>query len=109
MPPVPQFARKSNPKTFKTALNKLGSDTEFRAQVQKNPAILTKEFRLSLTELNALRQVAQLTGADLTQINRVRATGIAAFKGAEVADIDINVSCCCCCCCGETAVLRLRG
>ena len=108
MPPLPQIAPKSNPKNFKAALSKLGADKAFRAQVEKNPAVLTKEF-LSLTELNALRQVALLTGADITQINKVRATGIAATNRAQLAAIDIDVSCCCCCCCGETAVLRVRG
>jgi hypothetical protein len=103
MPPIPEFATKSNPKTFKTALNKLGSDTAFRNQVMKNPTVLTREFQLSIQELSALRQVAQLSGADMTQINKVRASGIVRGGAAE---IDINVSCCCCCCCGETAVLR---
>lgn len=105
MPPVPQFAARSNPKTFKTALNRLGSDTAFRNQVMKNPVVLTKEFNLSIQELSALRQVAQLSGADMTQINKVRAVGIGAFR-TGAAEIDIDVSCCCCCCCGETAVLR---
>jgi hypothetical protein len=105
MPPVPQFATKSSPKTFKTALNRLGSDTAFRNQVLKSPTVLTKEFHLSIQELSALRHVAQLSGADMTQINKARAAGIGAFR-AGAAEIDIDVSCCCCCCCGETAVLR---
>ena len=107
MPQIPVFAPKSSPNNFRNALHKLGSDNAFREEVTKNPAVLTKEFHLSIQELHALRQAAQLSGVDMRQINAARAAGIDAFR-VGAADIDINVSCCCCCCCGETAVLH-RG
>ena len=100
------IAAKSNPATFKAALNRLSTDTTFRKAVLARPETLTKEFKLSLRELHALRQAAIMSGADMTRINKVRAREIANAK-ATLTDIDIDISCCCCCCCGETAVVRI--
>ncbi len=102
------FATKSNPATFKKALNKLGSDNVFREQAMKNPETLTKDFHLSIKELQGLRQAAILSGVDMTAINRARADEISRFAGTHpgIAKDDINISCCCCCCCGETAVVK---
>ena len=60
------FAAKSNPKNFKAALNKLGSDQTFRGKVLKNPETLTTDFHLSVQELHGLRQAAVLSGVDMT-------------------------------------------
>jgi hypothetical protein len=101
------IAAKSNPKTFKAALNRLGSDNAFRDAVIKNPASLTKNFQLSIRELQALRQAAVLSGVDVKVIDAERSRAIADFvKTGTQAEIDINISCCCCCCCGETAVIH---
>ena len=103
------FAKKSSPVNFKAALNKLSTDAAFRADVEKHPEKLTTTFALSLTELHALRQAAQLSGANMSAINKVRASELTRIStvGGAVADVgDINVSCCCCCCCGETSVAR---
>jgi hypothetical protein len=101
------IAARSNPKTFKSALNRLGSDNAFRDAVMKDPTTLTKDFNLSIRELQALRQVAILSGVDAKVIDVQRAKAIQDFaaRGAA-AEIDVNVSCCCCCCCGETAVIH---
>ncbi len=100
-------ARKSTPANFKAALNRLSTDAAFRTDVEKHPEKLTDTFNLSLTELHALRQAAQLSGVNMTSINKVRAselTRIHAVGGAAAEDI--HLSCCCCCCCGETSVAR---
>ncbi len=101
-----KIAVKSTPSTFKAALNRLGSDAAFRADVIQNPSKLTDTFHLSLTELHALRQAAQLSGVDMTAINKVRATELGHFAGTHPQATDVNVSCCCCCCCGETSVVQ---
>lgn len=103
------IAKRSTPANFKAALNKLSTDAAFRADVEKNPEHLTQKFPLSLTELHALRQAAQLSGANMNAINKVRASELTRIHavGGAAADVgDINVSCCCCCCCGETSVVR---
>lgn len=102
-----RVAAKSNPANFKKALNRLSTDKEFRDRAIAKPEILTTEFRLSLKELHALRAAAVLSGADLTEIQRVRGNAIERFAvtRTNVADVDIDISCCCCCCCGETSVV----
>src|SRR4051812_17617012 len=99
------IAAKSNPANFKKALAKLSTDEAFRQKALTHPETLTTEFHLSLRDLHALRQAAVLSGADMTQITRVRATemGRMATTAGSLADVDINISCCCCCCCGETS------
>jgi hypothetical protein len=102
------IAARSDPKNFKAALNRLGSDAAFRDAVTKNPEKLTKDFQLSIQELQALRQAAVLSGVDAKTIDITRAKAIGDFagRGDLAAGFDVNVSCCCCCCCGETAVIQ---
>lgn len=94
---------------FKRALTALASDQQFREQAIKDPRLVTRKFKLSLTELESLREVAILSGADVTAVNKIRADeiarrGTAARASLTILDIDISCCSCCCCCCGETAV-----
>ncbi|MEA2998633.1 MAG: hypothetical protein QOK17_466 [Sphingomonadales bacterium] len=104
-----KIAKKSNPASFKKALNRLATDERFRSVATAEPAKLTESFELSVRELHALRQAAILSGVDMTRINRVRLNEIERMQATSVslaADWDIDISCCCCCCCGETGVVR---
>jgi hypothetical protein len=91
--------------TFKAALTKLASDPEYRQKAQEDPTIIEKDYGLSVKELQALRQVAVLSGADVSQVDHIRGTMIAERSGDELKSVDNGCCCCCCCCCGETAVL----
>ena len=98
---------KSNPKNFKAALNRLGSDNAFRDAVTKDPSKLTTDFQLSVRELQALRTAAVLSGVDASVIDKQRAKAITDFaRAGQPAEWDVDVSCCCCCCCGESAVVH---
>ena len=95
---------------FRKALTKLSSDPAYRERATKNPEVVVNDFKLSLKELQALRQVAVMSGADVKAVNRVRSDLIA--KGVtSVSATNVDVSCCscCCCCCGETAVAPLTA
>lgn len=101
---------------FKTVLTKLASNPTFRQQMLTTPANLTKTYpSLTKLQLEALRDCAILSGANIASINKVRAAAIST-AGAQAAAGAIvigghstgwSISCCscCCCCCGETAVL----
>jgi hypothetical protein len=90
---------------FKRALTALASDAQFRAQATKDPKIITRKFKLSLRELNSLREVAVMSGADIKAVDKLRVAEIKANIGrAKATNIDISCCSCCCCCCGETAV-----
>jgi hypothetical protein len=117
MPPVPRpsITPKPKPDEFRKALSRLATDAKYRQQATKNPEVILKDFKLSLRDLQALRQVAVLSGADISAVNKVRAREMARLsdefgvlgKGAlapAATDIDISCCSCCCCCCGETAV-----
>jgi hypothetical protein len=101
---------------FKTVLTKLASNATFRKQALQDPSLITKSYpSLSKLQLEALRDCAILSGANIASINKVRAAAIStassqAAAGAIVVSghsIGWSISCCscCCCCCGETAVL----
>ena len=104
---IGNFAVRSDPQTFKAALNRLGSDDAFRTAVERDPEALTRDYNLSIQQLHALRQAAILSGVNMTTIEatRIRAIDELNRAGNPLA-VDVNVSCCCCCCCGETAVVR---
>lgn len=90
---------------FKRALSKLATDEKFRAQATKDPTVVTRQFKLSLKELSALREAAVMSGADVKAVDKVRLREISARVGlVSATDIDISCCSCCCCCCGETAV-----
>jgi len=95
---------------FQKALTKLSSDATYRKAATAKPAMITKDFKLSLHELTALRQVAIMSGANIRAVDKVRAKeygrlpGRVRPVGLESADVDVSCCSCCCCCCGETAV-----
>jgi len=101
---------------FKQVLTKLATSSSFRSQALKDPSVITKSYpSLTKLQLEALRDCAILSGANIASINKVRAAAIST-SSAQTASMTItvsghsigwSVSCCscCCCCCGETAVL----
>ncbi|MDQ3964526.1 MAG: hypothetical protein M3277_11545 [Actinomycetota bacterium] len=95
----------SNPEQFREALTKFASDPSFREEAMRSPEIVQENFKLSLEELQALRQVAIMSGADVSEVDKVRAKVFANRAGrVEATDVDVSCCSCCCCCCGETAV-----
>jgi len=101
---------------FKQVLTKLASNATFRSQALQNPAMITKTYpSLTKLQLEALRDCAILSGANIATINKVRAAAISTAGSQSAAGAIVigghslgwSVSCCscCCCCCGETAVL----
>lgn len=93
---------------FKKALTKLASDVAYRNKAIHDPNIITHDFKLSLEELESLRNAAEMSGADISQVRKLRAQSFQSLSAQPLATarIRINISCCscCCCCCGETAV-----
>jgi hypothetical protein len=101
---------------FRRALGRLATDTDYRERATRSPELITESFQLSVRELVALRHVAILSGADVSEVDRVRAaaierraTGELQLPPTEAIDIDISCCSCCCCCCGETAVVSLTS
>lgn len=94
----------ANRTSFQEVLTRLSTDKEYRAQAIADPAMITTDYKLSLKELQALRQVAILSGADTNVVDRLR---VAAISRAAPSLDSVDVSCCscCCCCCGDTAVM----
>jgi hypothetical protein len=90
---------------FKSALTKLASDPDYRSKAQQDPELIQKDYGLSVKELQALRQVALLSGADVSQVDALRGKEIANRSTEEAAAVDVSCCSCCCCCCGETAVI----
>ena len=95
--------------TFKNALSKLATDTRYRQLATTDPAKIQSDFNLSINDLSALREAAQLSGADMSQIDAIiRAQGGVAETDVDV-DLDNTRCCCCCCCCGETTAVSFRS
>jgi hypothetical protein len=89
--------------SFQQALVKLSSDPEYRTAATQDPGLITSDFKLSLKELQALRQVAVLSGADVKVVDKFRVDSI--NRGVNALDsVDVSCCSCCCCCCGDTAV-----
>lgn len=90
---------------FKSALSKLAQDSAYRESATKDPALILRDFKLSLKELSALRSVAAMSGADVHAVDILasKAIAIRASQLQESTDIDVSCCSCCCCCCGETA------
>jgi hypothetical protein len=86
---------------FREALTRLANDSDYRAKTTQNPVLLTQDYHLSDKDLQALRQVASMSGADTSQIDKVVGEW-SEQQGAGLKDVNVTVSCCCCCCCGET-------
>jgi hypothetical protein len=97
---------------FAAVLSRLASDPGYRGQAIAQPELIGRDFKLTLRELKALREVAILSGADVSQVNRIRANEYlmradelrAIDRLSPVADVDVSCCSCCCCCCGETAL-----
>ena len=97
---------------FQKALSKLSGDPTYRKAATGKPAMITKDFKLTLQELTALRQVAIMSGANVKAVDRVRGKEYSRLAGASrlvvrpgvATDVDVSCCSCCCCCCGETAV-----
>jgi len=92
---------------FGKALGRLANDVAYRDRAMKDPLVIARDFRLTLKDLQALRQVSAMSGADIRQVNRVRADAITAITTNTAADVDVSCCSCCCCCCGDTAVAPL--
>jgi len=93
------------PKTeFSKVLSKLASDPAYREKATADPSLITREYKLTLKELQSLRQVAVMSGADITAVNKFRVSEFAARANLAATDVDVSCCSCCCCCCGETAV-----
>lgn len=89
---------------FRDALSRLASDTEYRDKATADPMLVAQDYHLSDKDLQALRQVAELSGADVSQVDKV-VTDFSGGEGAGLKDVNVTVSCCCCCCCGETGTV----
>lgn len=89
---------------FKAALTRLASEPDYRQRAIEDPEIIQRDFSLDIRELQALRQAAVMSGADVRAVDSLRGRQIA--EGTARMRDDVSVSCCscCCCCCGETAV-----
>lgn len=89
---------------FQAALTQLSSDRSYRERAVADPSVITSDYKLSLKELQALRQVAVLSGADVAVVDRFRADSIARGGVNALDSVDVSCCSCCCCCCGDTAV-----
>ena len=98
---------------FRSALAKLASDQQYRDRAQDRPELIETDFKLTVKELQALRQVAVMSGADIRAVDALRGDRIAERAKAAAGqsdwwdDWDWDISCCSSCCCGETAVLAV--
>jgi hypothetical protein len=95
---------------FRSALTKLATDQTFRTSAISNPETIENTFSLSITELQALRDAAVMSGADMSAVDALRGLRIQERARGQLSPSLANgtsVSCCscCCCCCGETAVI----
>lgn len=96
------------PSDFKRALTRLATDAEYRKETMSRPELILQDYRLTVRELENLKDVAKLSGADITAVNRLRASEITRGIGTA-ADVDVSCCSCCCCCCGETSVVMASG
>jgi hypothetical protein len=102
--------RAERPKTeFSKVLSKLANDPAYREKATADPAVITREYKLTLKELQSLRQIAVMSGADITAVNKFRVSEFAARADLAATDVDVSCCSCCCCCCGETAVEMLAS
>ena len=90
--------------TFQAALTRLATDSDYRQQATEDPSLITTDYKMSLKELQALRQVAVLSGADTRVVDRFRADLIGRGAAGALDSVDVSCCSCCCCCCGDTAV-----
>lgn len=89
---------------FREALRRIASDNTYRIDVTANPKKLLGDFQLTKSDVEALRQAAIMSGADLTQVDALLSKpGVANYNGMKPMLMN-NGCCCCCCCCGETGV-----
>ena len=87
--------------SFKSVLIKLATDKAYLHAATERPGTLLKDFpELTIQELDALRDAAVLSGADVSKIDPLHGAIAQARPGSgEALGGD---GCCCCCCCGTT-------
>lgn len=87
---------------FREALRRLASDNAYRLQATNDPKSILADFNLKKHDIEALRSAAIMSGADLTEVDKLLAKpGVANYPlGADM--LMDNGCCCCCCCCGDT-------
>lgn len=94
---------------FREVLTRLSTDKGYLQSATANPMKLLEDFpELTIQELDALRDAAILSGADVSNVDplHARITGARPGSGESLGG-DIT-ACCCCCCCGTTGtVMRL--
>lgn len=88
---------------FKEAISRLVTDPDFRRNAIGNPTVLVEEYQLNREELRALANAAQVSGADMTQVDAI--FGQTVRSGPPVDLAGWSVSCCCCCCCGTEGIV----
>lgn len=128
---TPEERKKARSEEFKLALSTLASDSEFRSRAERDPSMLTDQFpELGVGEFRALREVAVMSGADVTYVDGLAwdnlyktqipdefidhgsstgtAPGSHSSSTATDGGVAVTACCCCCCCCGEASVVT-RG
>lgn len=89
---------------FREALRKIASDAAYRQKAIADPKSILNDFELTKRDVDALRQAAILSGADVTEIDKLMSRpDVANYDGDHPMFMN-NGCCCCCCCCGETGV-----
>jgi hypothetical protein len=93
---------------FRNALRALSVNHTFASQAIQNPSMVTKAYpSLNTLQLEALRECAILSGANVAAINKVRAAAISSTSSINAAgavvvsghSVGWYPTCCCCCCC----------
>jgi hypothetical protein len=82
---------------FRDALRRIATDTAYRNSAIQDPRKVLTDFKLSMQDLRALRDAAVLSGADVSQVDKI-------LSQAELGPVPADACCCSCCCCGEAGV-----
>lgn len=86
---------------FRDVLTRLATDKGYLKATTDQPSKLLNDYPgLTVQELDALRDAAVLSGADLSKVDPLHAQ-MAAKRPGTGASLGGN-GCCCCCCCGTT-------
>ena len=94
---------------FKAVLTKLCTDKGYLRAATANPKKLIEDYPgLTIQELDALRDAAVLSGADVSNVDPLHAKIYYSKPGQRgLGDGDITACCCCCCCCITGDVVRI--
>lgn len=91
---------------FRVVLTRLATDKGYLKVTTSDPKKLLADYPdLTMAELDALRDAAVLSGADLSKVDPLHSQSAAARPGSGVALG--GDGCCCCCCCGVTGQIRM--